>query len=128
MNARVTILQEAAQRDVVADYGEPPLDDAPTDSTRAFDAEILALEQPVMELRTPQRVEPGVAARIDTAEAIWLGEVSDCAPAAGSSDGRGDGSYIVRIRLRHVLRDFETLARLAERFGTGAAKGIPVQI
>jgi hypothetical protein len=39
----------------------------------------------------------------------------------------GDG-FSIRVRLHHVLRDFETLARLAERFGTDATKGIPVQI
>ena len=111
VNARVTILQDVAGTDVVAESGEPRV---------AFDAEVLALEQPVMELLARQRVESGVAVRIDTPDAIWLGEAADCSPS-------GDG-FAIRIRLRHVLRDFETLARLAERFGASAAKGIPVQI
>ena len=111
VRARVTILQDVAGTDVVADPGEPRL---------AFDAEVLALEQPVMELLAGQSVEAGDAVRIDTPDAIWLGEATDCSPG---SDG-----FAIRIRLRHVLRDFETLARLTERFGTSAAKGMPVQI
>jgi hypothetical protein len=118
MNARVTILYDAAGRDVAAEAGEARPE---PDSASTFGAEVLVLEQPVMELIAQQPVDPGVAVRVDTDDAIWLGESTDCSPS-------GDG-FAVRIRLRHVLRDFETLARLAERFGTGAAtKGTPVQI
>jgi hypothetical protein len=118
MNARVTVLREVTGDDAVAD----PESDAPreTDSIGAFEAEVLVLEQPVMELLARQSVQPDAAVRIDTIDAIWLGEATECS-------ARGD-SFAIRIRLRHVLRDFETLARLAERFGTAAAKGIPVQI
>jgi hypothetical protein len=118
MNSRVTILHDVAGRDVTAETGELPPEQ---ESASTFGAEILFLEQPVMDVLAQQPVDPGVALRIDTDEAIWLGEATGCSPS-------GDG-FAVRIRLRHVLRDFETLARLAERFGTGAAtKGIPVRI
>ena len=73
-----------------------------------------------MELTAHERVEPGAAVRIDTSDAVWLGEVEECAA--------GDDGFSIRVRLRHVLRDFETLARLAERFGTSTTKGEPVQI
>jgi hypothetical protein len=97
MNARVTIL-----RDVV-------LPDGTGDAAVAFDAEVLSLEQPLMQLAARQYAACGTALRIDTSDAVWLGEVEQCSQ-------HGD-DFSVRIRLRHVLRDFETLARLAERFG-----------
>lgn len=129
MNATVIILH-----DVVVEAAEPR-DEAGPDGAAAdtFDAEILDLKQPVMRLMAPHPakrppVDRGAAVRIDTSDAVWLGEAEDCLPD-------GDG-FIVRVRLRHVLRDFETLARLAERFGSPvpkgtsgkAPKGTPVQI
>ena len=121
MNVRVTVLH-----DVVAEAAIDPRDtrDAHevTESAEAssFDARILTLQQPWMELSAHHQVEPGAALRIDTSDAVWLGEVEQC---AASDDG-----FSIRVHLRHVLRDFETLARLAERFGTSTTKGIPVQI
>jgi hypothetical protein len=73
-----------------------------------------------MELMAHERVEPGAAVRIDSRDAVWLGEVEECAAS-------GD-RFTIQVHLRHVLRDFETLSRLAERFGTSTTKGIPVQI
>jgi hypothetical protein len=117
MNVRVTVLH-----DVVAEAIDPrdPLDAPESDAAGSFDARMLTLQQPWMELTAHDRVEPGAAIRIDTSEAVWLGEVEECAA--------GDEGFSIRVHLRHVLRDFETLARLAERFGTSATKGIPVQI
>ena len=121
MNVRVTVLfdvvSEAAidQRDA-----RDPLDPPESAASSSFDARMLELQQPCMELTAHHRVETGAALRIDSSDAVWLGEVEQCAAS-------GDG-FAIRVHLRHVLRDFETLARLAERFGTSAAKGIPVQI
>ena len=113
MNARVTILQDVA--------GHDETDDAEPETGKvSFEAEVLALEQPVMELRARTPLESGTAVRIDTTDAIWLGETTDC--LASGED------FAIRIRLRHVLRDFETLARLAERFGTATSKSAAVEI
>ena len=91
-----------------------------TGDTNAFDAQVVALKQPWMELATTRRLEPGAALRIDSSDAVWLGEVEGCAVSGET--------FSVRVHLRHVLRDFDTLTRLAERFGTKTMKGIPVQI
>jgi hypothetical protein len=120
MNARVTILHDA-----VADAIDPhePRDapfGADTEARDSFDARVVTLEQPLMELTSSQRAAMGAAVRIDTSDAVWLGEVEACSAT-------GDG-FALRVHLRHVLRDFETLARLAERFGNPALKGMPVQI
>jgi len=118
MNARVTILHDA-----VAEAAEPH-DGAGPDVSAGFEAEVLSLEQPFMELMARQQVESGTALRIDTPDAVWLGEAEQCFP--------DDGGFSIRVRLRHVLRDFETLARLVERFGgtapRGARKGATVQV
>ena len=116
MNARVTILRDtAAQAPRPADDANP---EAPADAeTRGFEAEVLSLEQPFMELTARQPVENGDALRIDTSDAIWLGEAEGCEP--------GGGGFAIHVRLRHVLRDFETLARLAERFGVAAPRVAP---
>jgi hypothetical protein len=113
MNARVTVLH-----DVIEDASDP--ENSAAGDTNAFDAQIMVLKQPWMELGAARRVEPGAALRIDTSDAVWLGEVEGCM-ASGET-------FSIRVHLRHVLRDFDTLTRLAERFGTKAAKGIPVQI
>ncbi len=117
MNVRVTVLH-----DVVAEAidSRDPHDVSESGEASAFDARMLTLQQPYMELTAHHRVESGAALRIDTSEAVWLGEVEECAA--------GDDGFSIRVQLRHVLRDFETLARLAERFGTSTTKGIPVQI
>jgi hypothetical protein len=104
MNATVTIL-----RDVTADPAE-----SSTSASDSFAAEVLALEQTVMELSAPEKAEPGTALRIDMDDAVWLGEAEKCS--------EGGGGFLIRVRLCHVLRDFETLARLAERFGTTAPR------
>jgi len=111
MNARVTILQDVTVHEEAADAEA---------RNESFEAEVLTLEQPAMELRSREPLATGTAVRIDTSDAIWLGEATDCVAS-------GEG-FAICIRLRHVLRDFDTLARLAERFGTAAAKGTPVQI
>ena len=122
MNVRVTVLLDVvaeAALDLRDPHDAPDLQDA-HDAATSFDARMLTLEQPWMELTAHDRVEPGAAIRIDSSEAVWLGEVEECAA--------GDEGFSIRVHLRHVLRDFETLARLAERFGTSTTKGIPVQI
>jgi hypothetical protein len=115
MNARVTVLHDVVGEAIDA---RDPHDEP--DAVSSFDARIVTLEQPHMELTAHERVEPGAALRIDVSDAVWLGEVEEC---ASTVDG-----FSIRVHLRHVLRDFETLARLAERFGTSTTKGIPVQI
>jgi hypothetical protein len=117
MNVRVTVLH-----DVVAEVTDPrDAHDVPEPGAAdSFDARMLTLQQPFMELSAHSRVESGAAIRIDTSDAVWLGEVEECAAI--------DDGFSIRVHLRHVLRDFETLARLAERFGTSTTKGIPVQI
>ena len=121
MNVRVTVLHDVVaettidQRDQRDQREEPDYAEA-----SFFDARMLTLRQPFMELTGHHQVERGAALRIDSSDAVWLGEVEEC---AASDDG-----FSIRVRLRHVLRDFETLARLAERFGTSTTKGIPVQI
>ena len=101
MNAHVTILTAA----------EP----ASEQSTEvSFDAVIISLDPPLMELAARVPAEPGSALRIRTDDAIWLGD-------AERSVASGD-DYAIRVRLRHVLRDFETLERLAERFSGASAR------
>lgn len=104
MNATLTIL-----RDITPDADEigSPVPDK-------FAVEVLTLEQQIMELSTSERIQPGTALRIDTDDAVWLGEAEKCSEFGGG--------FRIRIRLCHVLRDFETLARLAERFGTTAPR------
>ncbi len=102
MNATVTILQDSVTTH---------------DAIPGFEATVVTIEQPIMRLTSRQPAERGVALRIDTPEAIWLGEVEKCS-------AEGDG-YAIQVRLRHVLRDFETLARLSERFGVNAPKQAP---
>ena len=111
MNARVTILHDPAAPGADASRGLDPSD--------SFDATVLQLEQPLMQLATHRPLDANLALRIDTTDAVWLGEVERCVAT-------GDG-FSILVRLRHVLRDFETLARLAERFGMAAPKGTPVQ-
>ena len=116
MNARVTILHDTAPDVAVPrDISASGSGDADT-----FEVSVLSLEQPLMELYSPRQLAPRTPLRIDTADALWLGEVEECSP--------GSEGFSVRVRLRHVLRDFETLARLAERFGRTAMIGLPVQI
>jgi hypothetical protein len=120
MNVRVTVLLDVVAEAIDTRDPRDPLDVAESDAASSFDARMLELKQPYMELTAHHRVEPGAALRIDTSDAVWLGEVEECAG--------GDDGFSIRVHLRHVLRDFETLARLAERFGTSTTKGVPVQI
>ncbi len=111
MNVTVKILQDV----VVSSENNPE-----SNTEDSFTAVMQALAQPMMQLTSQRPIEPGAAVRIDADDAIWLGEVEQCSPG-------GDG-FSVRVRLRHVLRDFDTLSRLAERFGTVAPKRTPVTI
>lgn len=108
--ADVTVLEESPA---------PAPDETPAEPLQ-FSARVLRLEPPVMELSAATPLNAGVAVRIDMPDALWLGEVERC--EAGE-----ERVWIIRIRLRHVLRDFETLARLAERFGLPPVKGNPVR-
>jgi hypothetical protein len=72
-----------------------------------------------MLLRAPKPAPASSALKIETPDALWLGEAEMC-------ESEGD-SWLIRVRLHHVLRDFDTLARLAERFGTAAPKKVSVQ-
>jgi hypothetical protein len=129
MNAKVTILHDVAEEAAKTQAGAEP--DAI--ATEPFDAGIVLLKQPIMQLvaaHLPDQatLPAGTAVRIDTDGAVWLGETEDC-----TASGAG---FAIRVRLHHVLRDFETLARLAERFGNvapkaalkTAPKGTPVEI
>jgi hypothetical protein len=80
-----------------------------------FDADVLSIEEPLMELRTPSAVPLNAALRIDVPDAMWLGEVE---AARADQDG-----FLIRVKLCHVLRDFDTLARLTERFGMAKQHG-----
>jgi hypothetical protein len=121
MNARIIVLQDASVES--ADLRER---DAPETGAadKGLKALILTLEQPIMELTAQQPVARATAVRVDTDEAFWFGEVEQCTPEADN--------FQIRVRLRHVLRDFETLARLAERFGSPVperiSKGITVSV
>ena len=83
-----------------------------------FQATVERIDQPFMELRSSEQVAVGAAVKIETRDALWLGDAESCVST--------DGDWTILIHLRHVLRDFETLARLAERFGL-PPKGIPVR-
>jgi hypothetical protein len=117
MNARVTILQDPAQE--LAELREDTAEEGVAEVANGFEADVVTLAQPFMELTAREPVEVGTALRIDTIDAVWLAETESCSAS-------GDG-FTIRVRLRHVLRDFDTLARLAERFGTRALKGNTVR-
>jgi hypothetical protein len=72
-----------------------------------------------MLLCAPKATPVSSALKIETPDALWLGETEKC-------ERQGD-SWLIRVRLHHVLRDFDTLARLAERFGTATPKKVSVQ-
>jgi hypothetical protein len=86
---------------------------------QSFDVYVAAIQDSLMLLRSPKQTPVSSALKIETAEALWLGETEKC-------DREGD-SWLIRVRLRHVLRDFDTLTRLAERFGTAAPRKVSVQ-
>jgi hypothetical protein len=117
MNARVTVLRDPAQEP--AESGEDTLEEGVAEVPNGFEADVTTLEVPFMELSARETVKAGAALRIDTIDAVWLAEAESCTAS-------GD-SFTIRVRLRHVLRDFDTLARLAERFGTRALKGNTVR-
>jgi hypothetical protein len=103
-------------------------EDAPSDISRplepyhrpiSFSASVVAIQDSLMLLRVPKQTPVSSALKIETADALWLGETEKC-------DREGD-SWLIRVRLHHVLRDFDTLARLAERFGTAAPRKVSVQ-
>jgi len=78
-----------------------------------------------MLLRAPKPTPVSSALKIETPDALWLGETEKCdREAKCESDG---DVWLIRVRLHHVLRDFDTLARLAERFGTAAPRKVSVQ-
>jgi len=115
MNARITILHDVATEESRA--GDDAEDAASADAAGGFGGEVVRLEQPFMDLTARQGVERGVALKIDTSDAVWLGDVETVSATSGV--------FHIRVRLRHVLRDFETLARLAERFGSPAPGRVP---
>ena len=117
MNARVTVLQDPAQEPAESRDDTP--DEGAAEVAQGFEADVTTLEQPFMELTAREAVKVSAALRIDTIDAVWLAETESCSAT-------GDG-FTIRVRLRHVLRDFDTLARLAERFGTRALKGNTVR-
>lgn len=112
-SAVVTILrppEDAGRTDMPEEDLEPPV---------SFRAAVVSLEDSLMYLRAPLDTPVLSALKIETGDALWLGETEKCSP-------EGD-AWTIRVRLHHVLRDFETLTRLAERFGTAAPKRISVQ-
>jgi hypothetical protein len=112
-SAVVTILrapEDASSTDIPAEQINRPI---------SFGASVTAIQDSVMLLRAPRQTSVSSALKIETADALWLGETERCDP-----DG---DSWSIRVRLHHVLRDFETLTRLAERFGTAAPKKVSVQ-
>lgn len=85
----------------------------------AFRATVLSIQDSLMYLRAPAEAPVSSALRIETSDALWLGETE-------KSESE-NGGWRIRVRLRHVLRDFDTLARLAERFGAAPPRRISVQ-
>jgi hypothetical protein len=79
----------------------------------------VSIQDSLMLLRAPKQTPVSSALKIETADALWLGETEKC--------DNEDDSWFIRVRLHHVLRDFDTLTRLAERFGTAAPKKVSVQ-
>jgi hypothetical protein len=111
-------LTQTANVTVLRDFAPSNPDDPPPPPVR-FEAIVVQIAEPIMELRSNIEVESNAALKIETPEALWLGEVETCMPEGAD--------WLMRVRLRHVLRDFETLARLAERFGSARAKGVPIR-
>ena len=94
--------------------------DEPMPPPIRFEAVIERLDSPVMEIQSKIEVPARSALKIETSDALWLGEVETC--------GAQGAGWTIRVRLRHVLRDFDTLTRLAERFGTAAPRALPVRV
>ena len=111
--AIVTVLRYSED---APEFGESDVQEEPPVQFRAA---VVSIAEPLMQLRATARVEPGSALKIATRDALWLGEAENC-------DAAGD-ACLIRVRLRHVLRDFETLERLAERFGAAAPVGVSVR-
>jgi len=84
-----------------------------------FRAAIVSLDEPVMKLRASYEPAQSSALKIETPEALWLGETEHCV--------RSGDEWLIQVRLKHVLRDFETLAILAERFKTAAPAKVSVR-
>ncbi len=97
------------------------LDEQSEDSrdNASFPASVISMEEPLMFLLASRETPVYSALRIETGDALWLGETEKCELEAGT--------WKIRVRLRHVLRDFDTLTRLAERFGTAPPRKISVQ-
>ena len=109
----VTILrasEDASSTDIPGEQLQQPV---------SFEVFVAAIQDSLMLLRSPRQTPASSALKIETADALWLGETEKC-------DHEGD-SWLIRVRLHHVLRDFDTLTRLAERFGTTAPKKVSVQ-
>lgn len=103
--AELTVLRGETEFDEHGDPLPPP---------QPFSGYIQKIEGRRMELSSSNQIQSGIALKIETPAALWLGIVEDCAASDSSSPA---ASWNIRVDLRHVLRDFETLARLAERFG-----------
>jgi hypothetical protein len=112
-SALVTILRPPA--DISADEDdriEEPV-------SESFHALVMSIEESVMYLRAAGQAPVYSALKIETGDALWLGETEKC-------EREGD-SWSIRVRLHHVLRDFDTLGRLAERFGIASPRRASVQ-
>jgi hypothetical protein len=112
-SAVVTILrasEDFPKEDALEDHVMPPI---------CFRAGVVSLEDSLMILCAGNEAPLFSALKIETSDALWLGETEKC-------DRDGD-AWLIRVRLHHVLRDFETLARLAERFGVTTPAHAPVR-
>jgi hypothetical protein len=102
--------EAALQDDLKADQLRPPI---------SFSAGVVSLEDSLMILSARNDAPAASALKIETGDALWLGETEKCE--------RDGDAWRIRVRLHHVLRDFDTLARLAERFGVAAPSRAPLR-
>jgi hypothetical protein len=112
-SAVVTILRASEDfpgEDALEDRLKPPV---------SFHAGVVSLEDSLMILSAANEAPLFSALKIETGDALWLGETEKC-------EREGD-AWRIRVRLHHVLRDFDTLARLAERFGVAKPSRAPVR-
>ncbi|MGI8989462.1 MAG: hypothetical protein ACR2I2_07740 [Bryobacteraceae bacterium] len=74
----------------------------------AVDGVIIEISGKTMTLRATHELPRGGLVRIEAADTLWLGGISECVPY--------ERSYKVRVTLAHALYGLAELARLAERF------------
>ena len=122
--AFVTILEAIPQVDEHGDSIPPP---AP------FSALVVNHHGRGLNLLAPRRIALNTALKIEASEAIWLGTVQACSKDDASADSIADGSaeahgsegpkaaeqqWNIEIQVTRVLRDLDTLKRLANLFGS----------